>query len=173
MPDTAPHRQPATTDPGPPPRTALWNLPAAVAAWLLPGLGHLMSGEVKRGIILAVAIGSLWVGGLLIGGIGVVQSKADNGQVRPWFLGQMLIAPSLVVEYTHDRYRALYGGSEPDPDPDKPTLYEPSYGRPHEIGTLYTALAGLLNLLAILDVAYRAPRSTAKPAAPPNPTGAA
>ncbi|XAL98147.1 hypothetical protein OT109_11120 [Phycisphaeraceae bacterium D3-23] len=151
------------TDPAPR-RPPLWNLPAAIAAWLLPGLGHLLIGEVKRGIILATAIGTLWIGGLLVGGIGVVQFKTHKDQVRPWFLGQMLIAPSLVVEYTHDRYRAHYPGLEPTPDPDGPTLYEPSYGRPYEIGTLYTALAGLLNLLAIIDVAYREPRR-AKPAA--------
>jgi len=156
------------------PRPPLWNLPAAIAAWVLPGLGHLMTGEVKRGIVLAVTIGSLWTAGLLVGGINVIQAKVQTApatastpaqyRVRPWFLGQMLTAPSLVVEYTHDRYRAQYHGEDPTPDPDGPTLYEPSYGRPYEIGTLYTALAGLLNLLAIVDVIYREPGRGASPA---------
>ena len=140
-----------------PPRPPLWNLPAAIAAWVLPGLGHLMGGEIKRGLVLGITIGSLWVAGLLIGGINVVEAKTADNRVRPWFLGQMLMAPSLLVEYTHDRYRAQYRGQEPTPDPDGPTLYEPSYGRPYEIGTLYTALAGLLNLLAVVDVIYREP----------------
>ena len=159
------------TDPAPQ-RPPLWNLPAAIAAWLLPGLGHLLIGEVKRGLILATAIGSLWIGGLFVGGISVIQFKTDKDQVRPWFLGQMLIAPSLVVEYTHDRYRAHYPGPEPDPDPDGLTLYEPSYARPYEIGTLYTALAGLLNLLAIIDVAYREPGRAKKFAAAASETEA-
>ena len=133
----------------------MWNIPAAVAAWVFPGLGHAMSGELKRGAVLAVSIGLLWIAGLGIGGISVIEGRTASGQVRPWFFGQMLIAPSLLVEYTHDRYRAQYGGQEPEPDPARPTLYEPSYGKPYEIGTLYTALAGLLNLLAIVDVVYR------------------
>jgi len=41
-------------------------------------------------------------------------------------------------------------------DGDRPA-YEPSFGHIKEQGVLYTALAGLLNLLAILDVAYREP----------------
>jgi hypothetical protein len=142
----------------------MWNIPAAVAAWVFPGLGHAMSGELKRGAILAAVIGSMWIVGLWVGGISVIEARTTTGQVRPWFLGQMLIAPSLVVEYTHDRYRAQTGGQEPEPsrDPSHPTLYEPSYGRPHEIGTLYTALAGLLNLLAVVDVIYRDPGRAAE-----------
>lgn len=147
-----------------PTRPLMWNIPAAVAAWVFPGLGHAMSGELKRGVILAVAIGLMWTVGLWAGGISVIEARTTTGQVRPWFLGQMLIAPSLVVEYTHDRYRAQTGGQEPEPNTDSnhPTLYEPSYGRPHEIGTLYTALAGLLNLLAVVDVIYREPGRAAE-----------
>ena len=138
---------------------AIWNIPAAVAAWLVPGLGHFLAGHTQRGIILLVCIGGLWLSGLLIGGISVVQYRANDGSVRPWYLGQALIAPSIAVEYTHDRYRARYAGREPRADdPDPP--YEPAYGRAYELGTLYTALAGLLNLLAIIDIAYREPRST-------------
>jgi len=145
----------STTQRGP-----AWNLPAAIAGWVLPGLGHLLIGDLLRGLILATSITLLWLSGLLIGGIGVVQARDAQGSFRPWFLGQMLIAPSLAIEYTHDSYRAQYGGSDPLPTDDGSLpAYTPSYGRPHEIGTLYTALAGLLNLLAIVDVIYRQPRS--------------
>lgn len=120
-----------------------WHLVAAVAAWVCPGLGHIMLGSVKRGVILAVTLGMLWFGGLLIGGIGVI-----NWQAQPfWFAGQMLIGPSLAV----DHLVRQHGFSDPHANP---TL-TPSFGRVHEQGTLYTALAGLLNLMAILDVLYR------------------
>ena len=33
--------------------------------------------------------------------------------------------------------------------------YEPSFGQVYEQGMLYTLLAGLLNLLAMMDVAHR------------------
>lgn len=158
-----------------PPRGPAWNVPAAIAGWVLPGLGHLLIGDVFRGLILATAITLLWLGGLLVGGINVVQVRDAQGHFRPWFLGQMLIAPSLAVEYTHDSYRAQNGGTDPLPQEDGALpAYTPSYGRVHEIGTLYTALAGLLNLLAIVDVIYRQPNpvtvdSTAKPDPKPGP----
>jgi len=150
-------------------RDAVWNVPAAIAAWVLPGLGHMLSGDLKRGIILAIAIGTLWAGGLLIGGISVIESRSPQDQFRPWFLGQALVAPSLIVEYNHDRYRAATEGQPPKPAPEgEPlALYEPAYGRPHEVGTLFTALAGLLNLLTILDVLYRSPAHRAGPRTAP------
>ena len=160
------------SQPSVPQRGPAWNVPAAIAGWVLPGLGHLLIGDVLRGLILATAITLLWLGGLLVGGVNVVQVRDADGNFRPWFLGQMLVAPSLAVEYTHDSYRAQYDGTDPLPDADG-TLpaYTPSYGRVHEIGTLYTALAGLLNLLAIVDVIYRQPSpatvdATAKPDPP-------
>ena len=139
--------------------SAAWNIPAAVAAWLVPGLGHFLAGHTRRGLILLVCIGALWVSGLLIGGISVIQYRAYDRTVRPWYLGQALIAPSIAVEYTHDRYRAQFAGRDPRPD-DEHIPYQPAYARAYELGTLYTALAGLLNLLAIIDIVYREPRST-------------
>lgn len=136
-----------------------WNLPAAVAAWLVPGLGHFLCGHTRRGLILLLCIGGMWTGGLLIGGISVVQSRSSEGMLRPWYLGQAVIAPSIAVEYTHDRYRARFAGRDPMPT-DASIPYQPAYGRAYEIGTLYTALAGLLNLLAIVDIVYREPPST-------------
>lgn len=137
----------------------MWNLPAAVAAWLVPGLGHILCGDARRGLVLLVCIGGVWVGGLLIGGISVVQSRGADGSLRPWYLGQAVIAPSIAVEYTHDRYRSGLGGRDPEPG-DEAVPYQPAYARAHELGTLYTALAGLMNLLAVIDIAYREPRST-------------
>lgn len=162
-----------------PERGPAWNIPAAIAGWVLPGLGHLLIGDIMRGLTLATAITLLWLGGIFVGGIGVIETRDAQENFRPWFLGQMLIAPSLVIEYTHDSYRAQYGGNEPDPSINgQPPAYSPSYGRVHEIGTLYTALAGLLNFLAIVDVIYRQPKpatidSTAKPDPATTQSGAA
>jgi len=137
---------------------AVWNFPAAVAAWLIPGMGHILAGHAKRGTILLVCIGGLYLVGLLVGGISVVHSRNADGTLRPWYLGQALIAPSLAVEYTHDNLRARTEGADPSPY-DEDIAFSPAYGRAAEVGTLYTALAGLLNLLAIIDIAYREPRS--------------
>ena len=135
----------------PPPNTndaARWHPAAAVAGWLLPGMGHAMVGQRKRGIIIGVTIGALWLAGLLIGGLGVID-RAENGA---WFVGQVLAGPAIIVDYVvqvHLKPRSADSNPEP--------LLEPSFGHVREQGILYTALAGLLNLLAVLDVVYRDP----------------
>ncbi|MEM7576815.1 MAG: DUF6677 family protein [Planctomycetota bacterium] len=128
------------------------NLAAAVLGWALPGLGHIALGHTTRGLVLAVTIGSIWLGGLLIGGVSVI----DRRDHPAWFIGQMMVAPSWVVDRYHDRLRQAWNqrvGTEPRVDRG----YIPAHGKPEELGTLYTALAGLLNLLAIIDVLYRKP----------------
>jgi len=122
-----------------------WHIPAAIGGWLVPGLGHWVLGERRRGAILAASIGLLWLGGLTIGGVSVCDRQGHTA----WFLGQMLIAPSWVVDW----YQQTNKPDGPGPD----SAYEPSFARVNEQGILYTALAGLLNLLAILDVIYREP----------------
>lgn len=155
----------------PPP---VWNLPAAVAAWLVPGLGHLLAGHLQRGVILMICIGGLWITGLLVGGVSVVSTRSSNGTLKAWFLGQAMVAPSFAVEYTHSRLRARTEGEDPSPY-DETVAFSPAYARAAEIGTLYCALAGMLNLLAIIDIAYREPRSTehALPLGAGEETGAA
>ncbi|MEX0744551.1 MAG: DUF6677 family protein [Phycisphaeraceae bacterium] len=124
--------QPSVTDLAP-----RWNFTAAVAAWVFPGFGHYLLGQSHRAVILATAIGALWLAGLFIGGIGSV----DRATHPAWFLAQMLTAPSLVVDFFVGRLSPV-----------------PGFGRAGELGVLFTARAGMLNLLAIIDVLYRDPR---------------
>jgi len=90
-------------------------------------------------------------GGFFIGGVGVFDRKGHP----VWFMGQMLIAPSVLVEGYHRSLQSPEGLPPRPDDPDGP--YQPSYGHVHEQGVLYTSLAGMLNLLAIMDVLYRDP----------------
>ncbi len=139
-----------------------WRPAAALAAWVFPGLGHFLLGERRRGAILAATIGILWVAGFIIGGISVFDHRDRAEYIVA--VGQVFMAPSIVVDAVLQReIKPRY----PDPPkPDQPNGYEPSLGRVSEQGILYTALAGYLNLLAIIDVLYRDPRRRA-------PTGTA
>lgn len=188
-----------------------WNPHAAVAAWLVPGLGHIVLGQHRRGIVLGIAIGALWLAGLLIGGISVIDKQArdeppqhvqdqfDRGDRVPgytpgrswWYWGQAMIAPSIIIERVRNSMAVNYSAElgapqEPNPrgrlvpptDPSTPPPpYEPSFGRVAEQGTLYTALAGMLNLLAMIDVLYCDPKarrqSVATPIQPTNIAGTA
>ncbi len=128
-----------------------WHFIGAIAAWLLPGLGHLLLGQWRRGLILMVSIGLLWLSGFFIGGVSVLDRKGHP----IWFMGQMLLAPSVIVDVFH---RSLQEPNSQPPRPDNPAgRYKPSYGHVHEQGVLYTSLAGMLNLLAVIDVLYRDP----------------
>ena len=126
----------------------------ALAGWLLPGAGYWLIGERARAVTVGVTIIALFVLGIFISGIRVVQAPdmAGPGNVaqriltRPWFIGQVLIGPVGVGSaYISDQlansptYRSIEG---------KARLFE--------IGTLYTAVAGMLNLLTIIDAAHRA-----------------
>lgn len=106
-----------------------------LAAWVVPGAGHWLIGERKRAVILFAVIAGLFVTGLYVGSIGVV----DWVSGRIWFYAQILCSPAvgILANFTQNgRF--------------------PTYGRPCDIGQIYTGIAGLLNLLSILSAVYMA-----------------
>jgi len=150
-----------------------WHPPAAIGAWLVPGLGHMLCGQVKRGVILLIAILALYTAGLLIGGIDVIDRRED----RLWFYAQMGLGPTTwILDQYHqhlDRQLQQYIREtyQDTGQIDDRVPYVKSIGRANELGTLYCALAGMLNLLAVIDVAYRPARTRPERAAPDAPTG--
>jgi hypothetical protein len=174
-----------------------------VAGWLVPGGGYMLlggRGHRLRGIIVGVTILTLFMLGILIGGIRVIDVPGYDrfgGQVRleqvngrstgrridttttprspaydtsppalagrgffgelankPWYVGQVLAGPVCLIASKVSLNVAREG---------KPQ----AHARLNEIGTLYAAVAGMLNLLAIIDAAHRAahPRHDRSPAA--------
>lgn len=134
---------------------------AAILAWLVPGLGHVVIGQRQRGLILMVSIHLMMAVGLLIGGIDVVDRKED----RWWYMGEVMGGPipllidryhqSLKVEKRHPRSRQTVMAA---PGPADNPKYEPSLARVNELGTLFVTLAGMLNLMCIIDVAQHPKR---------------
>ncbi len=157
-PHTAPPESTVLTaaDPLNPPR---WNPLEAVFAFLLPGLGHVLLGEVKRGLIIGGFTLALFFGGLLLGGIAIVDRDAPNPPFVRVF--QVFLAPTWAAEWVREHHlvaaprtqgSALLFAEDP---PLTARTYTPSFGRMEEQGVLYTAVAGLLNVMAIVDVLYR------------------
>jgi len=132
----------------------------ALVAWLVPGAGYWLVGQRARGLTVGITVLTLFVGGLWIGGLRVVEAPpmGTGGplryplqviQQRPWFIGQFLAGPISLVP-------VIAKNSVP---PGELAVRLPaSHVRVNEIGTLYTAIAGMLNLLTIIDAAYRAGR---------------
>ncbi len=115
---------------------SLLILAVIVLGWVIPGLGYAIVKEYKRAIICFFGITLLFILGLYIGSVAVI----DSVNYKPWYVAQMLTSPLVHVISTHVNSSHSFS----------------SYGKPAEIGQLYTALAGLLNVLCIIGAAYMA-----------------
>ncbi len=149
-----------------------FNPAALFAACVLPGLGHLVRGERQRGIYIMASLLGLFGGGLLLGGIDVIDRKED----AVWFYAQGLVGPAAFgIDYYHQRHlkvidprtrqlRSAYPTEGRNPDGTVKLGFRPpntkSVGRMNELGTLACALAGMINLIVILDAGFPSIRPT-------------
>jgi hypothetical protein len=151
---------------------------AGVAAWLVPGLGYWLIGQRSRGITVGVTVVTLFVMGLLIGGVRVLEvptfdhagqhmantSLTAEVRSKPWSIAQVMTGPIGIVAGALSVDASRPDDSMPlDPSssssllgPVHLSLGNDSHSRVNEIAVLYTAVAGMLNLLAIIDTAHRA-----------------
>ena len=128
----------------------------ALAGWALPGAGYWLIGQRTRALTCGLTILAVFFAGIFIAGVRVVQAPDMSGPgstfqrvlQKPWFIGQVLTGPvGIAAAMVSDSLSrsATYGHIE-------------AKARLAEIGTLYTAVAGMLNLLTIIDAAHRAGR---------------
>lgn len=104
----------------------------------------------------------------------VVQSLALNGAAKQPLFGSQFMAPPLVAgQYVSRAYADRLAASDPDIDADdffdrpplkqfrgeQVSLWQRQLGRWFDIGTLYTMLAGMLNVLVVYD-AWAGPLGT-------------
>jgi hypothetical protein len=147
---------------------------AAFLAWLWPGSGHLYQRRWGKGLLFMVCILGTFFYGLFIGDGRVVYASWRDGDRRLPYLCQVGVGlpalPALVQAYRvkHGRYPLWNGVMAPpkllaperlDPDDKAPETLADLHliqGHRFEIGTLFTMIAGLLNVLAIYD-AYGGP----------------
>jgi hypothetical protein len=139
---------------------------AAVLAWLVPGLGHIYQGRVGKGILYAVSILSLYFLGLWLGEGKIVYWRWVNPLNNPekfclYYLGQFFVGlpalPALIQgTLRHFGLDPILWGILAEPPQNVINGLHPRLGKLVEIGSMYTAVAGLLNILAIYD-AYEGP----------------
>ena len=113
----------------------LFLLVVGLLAWLVPGAGHFVLKEKKRAVIIFATIVLTFCVGIYVGSIGVI----DRVGAWWWYVAQIMNSPMVAV-----LGRLTAGGAYP------------VHGRPNEIGQVYTSIAGLLNLLCIVNAVYLA-----------------
>ena len=102
-----------------------------IIAWIVPGGGHCAHGLWGRGVTMFITICTTFFVGLLLGGIEMI----DPPKV-PWFYAQIIAGgPAILATLIQS---PNIGAAE-------------MYGRGVDLGQVYAGVAGLLNLLCILD----------------------
>lgn len=132
---------------------------AAVLAWVVPGLGHWLLGERRRGIIFFVVITVTFWAGIAVGGVRTTITPKENGA---WIAAQLCAGPQALGALYWSNYR---GKQFPD---------ELKAGYPgSNISVVYAGVAGLLNLLIIIDTLARAEarQAVGQPRPPPGKRG--
>jgi hypothetical protein len=138
----------------------------ALLGWLIPGLGHVRIGERGRGMLVFAGVAFLWICGLLIGGIDSVDRKGD----RLWFFAQAGTGPiAFAIDGLNNsllktgRIGELMESPGPRGTDGRTTSVMvssfKSVAHANEYGTLYTSLAGLMNVVALLDAGSRRRRT--------------
>jgi hypothetical protein len=119
---------------------------AGLLAWIVPGLGHIYIGHRRRGIIFLVTITATFWSGVAIGG---VRGTVDPTERKAWFMAELFNGGNTLAALAFHRTLVASATTE--------------FPLPHaghwlavEVGIHYAGVAGLLNLLVILDVIVRA-----------------
>ena len=146
---------------------------AAFLAWLVPGLGHFYQGRTGKGILYATCILGLYLMGMIMGEGKIVYWRWVNPMNNPekfclYYLGQFFVGlpslpaliQSLLQHYGHD---TILWGFMAEPSQIELNALQNRLGKLVEIGSIYTCVAGLLNILAIYD-AYEGPAFQDEPA---------
>jgi hypothetical protein len=149
---------------------------AALLAWLLPGAGHVYQGRTGKGLLFFICVMGTFVFGLIIGDWKVVYASSPGEDPWRWQyycqLGVGAAAMPALLQREPVATRREDGGFMAPPS-HEPVRIKDSFGNwttqpnelaawtvemhpNYEIGTVYTVIAGLLNVLVICD-AYGGP----------------
>jgi TM2 domain-containing membrane protein YozV len=111
--------------------------PAVALGWLIPGAGHLLLKKTGRGVLLLLAVTGMFLCGLMMRGAMFHPQSGD-------LLTTLINTGGFVGDICSGMLYLLsvwLGYNQPD-----------MAGHVHDYGTKFLVTAGLLNLLALVDV---------------------
>jgi len=112
-----------------------------IAGWLIPGSGHILSGRKSTGWLLLLLMNSLWLSGMLL-----CDYEAASRLFHPWlFWAGAGCGTSVIVYYLDPAADLILRGlASVQEYQDVP--------RWSDTGVLLVYVAGLLNILCLLDL---------------------
>jgi hypothetical protein len=147
------------------------KIPAVAAfwAWLIPGAGHFYQRRYRKAALFSLCIFSTYFLGMIVGGGKVVYAKWDMEEKRWPFICQAgagaVTIPAMIQAYRESkRQTTLWNGFMAPPNRFKLSEWNKDFAAAFDLGTLYTMIAGLMNILVVLD-AYFGPMPLPAPTA--------
>jgi len=141
---------------------------AALLAWLVPGAGHWYQGRRGKAVLFAVCVLGTYFYGMAIGNGHVVYASWNRADFRWQYVCQLGVGlpamPALVQSrrVMRDKEPLVADVLAPPRQPVEPNEHDHladwhlELSWQFDLGTLYTMVAGLLNILAVFD-AYSGP----------------
>ncbi len=137
---------------------------AALWAWLWPGAGHIYQGRYAKGILFMVCVLTTYFFGFALGSGRVVYASFKKPDFRYAYLCQVGVGipalPALIQNHRQQNNRELQrepglmmppGSVEEHNGGDRLAQWHFELKGYFELATLYTMVAGLLNILAVYD----------------------
>jgi hypothetical protein len=116
--------------------TSTWILPV-LAAWVVPGGGHFLQKKSGRGALILASVGLMFLFGMFMRGMMFTPEKGD-------ILTTLINYGGFICDIASGAFyfaAAMFGYAAPDMP-----------GAVHDYGTKFLVTAGLLNILAMVDV---------------------
>lgn len=140
-----------------------WAFVALVLAWLVPGAGHLYIGRAKRGLVIFVVIAATFWSGVAMGGVMTIDRQNEPW----WFVADMLTGVHGLTAWKHQQIVVTAMAAEVGPRSSAADFQDALSAKlakekielaapVDNVARAYAGVAGMINLLCILDAALLA-----------------
>lgn len=125
---------------------------AVVAGWVVPGLGHVLLGRLRRGILFAVIVLGSFALGMAHDGRLALRDDRQSILTSLQLIANLGVGPADVLARMHVYGEPAYDLPD-DPSSARVRIFRDRTRSPLSIyGTAYLWTAGLMNLLLLFDV---------------------
>lgn len=150
---------------------SLCSVPVAgLLALVLPGLGHWYLQQRRRAVVLFMTITATFWTGVAVGGVKSTVHATNNGA---WFAAQLCAGTQALGAWAAGtRLSRMYPDDQTGMPRTKEAVAHTAFWPSDNISVVYAGIAGLLNLLVLIDALARAEAANNAHLQRPPPPGA-